>query len=144
MFSTPSKRIVHFEPQRNGRYRMFSVWTRHRLCPLLKGLKLLREITPSCITSFGFKPFPDDKNLIWSKLKAFAEDKIKIIIISFFHRVEDIVGQEENAGYQHFLLLPQCFVKASFPDVSKGVSKGIILWEWKNTILNNCIRENFL
>ena len=24
-------------------------------------------------------------------------------------RIEKIVGKEENAGYQHFLLFPQCF-----------------------------------
>ena len=28
-------------------------------------------------------------------------------------RVENIVGKEENAGYQHFLLFPHCFQKAS-------------------------------
>ena len=27
----------------------------------------------------------------------------------FFYRVENIVGKGENAGYQHFLLFPQCF-----------------------------------
>ena len=27
--------------------------------------------------------------------------------------VENIVGKGENAGYQHFLLFPQCFQKAS-------------------------------
>ena len=26
--------------------------------------------------------------------------------------VENIVGKGENAGYQHFLLFPQCFQKA--------------------------------
>ena len=46
--------------------------------------------------------------------------------ISVFERVENIVGKGENAGYQHFLLFPQCFEKASFPDTSKGV----IVWEW--------------
>ena len=30
------------------------------------------------------------------------------------YRVENIVGKEENAGYQHCLLFPQCFQKASF------------------------------
>ena len=40
--------------------------------------------------------------------------------------MENIVGKGENAGYQHFLLFPQCFKKVSFPDTSKGV----ILWEW--------------
>ena len=28
-------------------------------------------------------------------------------------RVENIVGKGENAAYQHFLLFPQCFQKAS-------------------------------
>ena len=35
-----------------------------------------------------------------------------------------IVGKGENAGYQHFLLFPQCFQKASFTDVLKV----IIMW----------------
>ena len=34
-------------------------------------------------------------------------------MISFYDRVEDIVGNGENAGYQHFLLFPQYFQKAS-------------------------------
>ena len=29
--------------------------------------------------------------------------------------VENIVRKGENAGYQQFLLFPQCFQKASFP-----------------------------
>ena len=32
---------------------------------------------------------------------------------NFLGRVENIVGKGENAGYQHFLLYPQCFQKAS-------------------------------
>ena len=40
------------------------------------------------------------------------------MIISVFDRVENIVGKGEKAGYQHFLLFPQCFEKASFPDTS--------------------------
>ena len=48
------------------------------------------------------------------------------MIISVFDRVENIVGREENAGYQHFLIFPQCFQNASFP----GASKGVIVWEW--------------
>ena len=50
------------------------------------------------------------------------------MVISFFDRVENIAGKGENASYQHFLLFPQGFEKASFPDMSKGV----ILWEWVN------------
>ena len=48
-------------------------------------------------------------------LKAFADDKFSIakMKISFFDRVENIVGKGENAGYQHFLHFPQCFSKPS-------------------------------
>ena len=48
------------------------------------------------------------------------------MIISVLDRVENNVGNGENTGYQHFLLFPQCFEKASFPDTSKGV----VVWEW--------------
>ena len=50
------------------------------------------------------------------------------MIISVYDRVENIVGKGENAGYQHFLLFPQCLEKASFPVTSKG----IIVWERVN------------
>ena len=40
-------------------------------------------------------------------------------------RVENIVGKGENAGYQHFLLLPQCFQKASF----SGLLKVGFVWQ---------------
>ena len=29
-----------------------------------------------------------------------------------FYKLENMVGKGENTGYQHFLLLPQCFQKA--------------------------------
>ena len=38
--------------------------------------------------------------------------------------VENIVGKGENTGYQHFLLFPQCFQKASCP----GSVKAGIIW----------------
>ena len=34
----------------------------------------------------------------------------------------------EIARYEQFLLFPQCFQKACFP----GVSKGVVVWEWVN------------
>ena len=45
------------------------------------------------------------------KLKAFANNKLNDskITISLCERVENTVGKEENAGYQHFLLFPHCF-----------------------------------
>ena len=62
----------------------------------------------------------------WSKLKAFPDNKlddaqnIKVV----FHRIENIMGKEENAGDQHFLLFPQCFQKA----YSSSASKVVIVW----------------
>ena len=50
------------------------------------------------------------------KLKAFADNKMNVAKMMIFssERVENIVGKGENAGYQHFLLFPQCFQKAFF------------------------------
>ena len=62
-----------------------------------------------------FIPSPNDKILDVTKLKAFADDKLNIVkmLISLYNRVENTVGKGENAGYQHFLLFPQCFRKPS-------------------------------
>ena len=35
------------------------------------------------------------------------------MMIHVLDRAENIVGKGENAGYQHFLLLTQCFQKPS-------------------------------
>ena len=65
---------------------------------------------------FVINPLPNDKILDWSKFKVFADDKINVNQKLKFTmgRVEHIAGKGENAGYQHFLLFPQCFQKASF------------------------------
>ena len=59
---------------------------------------------------------PNKKILDGSKLEAFAENKINLNKKSklALGRVENIVGKGENADYQHFLLFPQRFQKASF------------------------------
>ena len=60
------------------------------------------------------------------KLKAFADDKINTTQQKFFLEwPENIVGKEENACYQNFLLFPQCFQKASFSELFKAE----IVWE---------------
>ena len=61
-----------------------------------------------------FNPLPDNKISDWSKLKSLADDKLNVTqnIKVVFHRIENIVGKEENAGYKHFLLFPRCFQKA--------------------------------
>ena len=48
-------------------------------------------------------------------MKPFAVDKLNIakMLISVFDRAGNTVGKGENAGYQHFLLFPQCFLKPS-------------------------------
>ena len=63
-----------------------------------------------------FNPLPDDKILDLSKMKVIADDKSQVIRMAKFvlNKIENIVGKEENADYQHFLLFPQCFQKA-FP-----------------------------
>ena len=68
-----------------------------------------------------YNPFPQDKILDQTKLKVFADDKLDVakMVISVFDTVANIVRKQ-------FLLFPQCFQKASFPDTSKGV----VVWEW--------------
>ena len=68
---------------------------------------------------------PNGNVLDWTKVKVFADDKLNYatIINSVFDRIENIVGKGENAGYQHFLLFPQCFQKYSF---SGSLKVGIV------------------
>ena len=51
-----------------------------------------------------FNPFPHDKILDQTKLKAFADDKLKIKIISVCDRVENIVRKGEIACTSNKLL----------------------------------------
>ena len=69
---------------------------------------------------------PGLQNFTWTKLKVFADDKIDVVrmMISLLDRVENTMGKGENAGYQHFLLFPQCFSEPS----SVGSLKVRIVW----------------
>ena len=60
-------------------------------------------------------PLPYNKILDVSKLKAVADDKLRVskITISLFDSVENTVGKGENAGFQHFLLFSQRIPKLS-------------------------------
>ena len=55
---------------------------------------------------------PNDKIGDLSKFQAFANDSINVNeqLKYGLRKVENV----ENVGYQHFLLFPQCFQKASF------------------------------
>ena len=61
-------------------------------------------------------------------MKDFADDNLKFEENGrkLFIPVENTVGKGEIAHYEQFLLFPQCFQKACFP----GVSKGVIVLEW--------------
>ena len=73
-----------------------------------------------------------------AKLKEFADNNFKSDENDrkLSERVENSVGKGEIARYEQFLLFPQCFQKACFP----GVSKGVIVWEWVNSLPNNPIQ----
>ena len=79
-----------------------------------------------------------------TKLKAFADGKIKEteklkFVWGISGRVENIVGKGENAGYQHFLLFPQCFKKTSIT----GTIKVWIVWERVKSVLDpNSTNQN--
>ena len=51
-----------------------------------------------------------------SKLKTFADDNLYMARVTkfVFDKVENMTGKGEIAGYQHFLLFPRCFQKASY------------------------------
>ena len=68
---------------------------------------------------------PNDKFLDWSIGKAFADNKLNVAekLKFILGRVENMVGKGENAGYQHFLLFPQCFQKSS---ISGSLKVGIV------------------
>ena len=63
------------------------------------------------IKEIDINSIPNDKVLDWSKLKVFTDDKIN-------------VTEKLKSGYQHFLLFPQCFQKASYT----GSFKVNIVW----------------
>ena len=63
------------------------------------------------LSTFDF--LQNDKILDWSKLKAFADDKIYVTekLKFILGRIENIAEKGENAAYQHFLLFPQFLSK---------------------------------
>ena len=67
-------------------------------------------------------------NFRLSKLKEFADDNFNFDENErkISKQVENTGGKGEIACYEQFLLFPQCFQKACFPEVSKG----FIVWEW--------------
>ena len=60
---------------------------------------------------------PKNKFLEETKLTVFADINFVTRTIFLFDRAENTVEKGENAGYQHFLLFPQCFPKAFLPGI---------------------------
>ena len=60
--------------------------------------------TPQSHTPKWFNPFPHNKILDLTKLKAFADDKLNVtkMVISVFDRVENMVGRGEIACTRNF------------------------------------------
>ena len=84
------------------------------LCCYLIQVQILLII----VVSLPINSLPNDKILYLSKFKGFADDNLNVYQKLRFalRRVEKIVGKGENAGYQHFLLFPQCFQDASYTE----------------------------
>ena len=59
----------------------------------------------NCQTKNDLNTLPNDKILDQSKLKAFVDGKSKVVQMAKFvlDKIENIVGKEEKADYQHFL-----------------------------------------
>ena len=76
-----------------------------------KGEKFSAISKTQIIISASFNSLPSDKILDQSKLKGFSEDEKRVTekLKFVWERVENIVGKGEKAGYQYFLLFPQCF-----------------------------------
>ena len=71
---------------------------------ILPKLKKKESFHVVALVTGMLSPLPNDRILDWSKLKATADDKIKVLnmVICVFNVVENIVGKGENA------VLPQC------------------------------------
>ena len=62
----------------------------------------------------------------WTLSKHFVDNTTNVAekLETVLRGVKNNMGKRENAGYQHFLLFPQCFQKVSFT----GLLKVRIVW----------------
>ena len=70
----------------------------------------------------NLNPFPNSKIYDWSKLKAFADDRINVTekLKFVLGKVKNNEGKGKNAGYQHFLPLSTMFSKGVFFKIVKS------------------------
>ena len=91
----------------------------------------MSDLGSMLFTSMGLDSLPHDKPLDW---KVFSDDIscVAYMMKSVCNRVENIVGKGENAGYQHFLLFPQCFRKST---ISGSLKVGIMRYRVKRILV---------
>ena len=60
----------------------------------------------------GLKSLPTDTILDWTKLEAFADNKLTLsqTNLCFYMSSVQAFGKGENARYEQFLLFPQCLL----------------------------------
>ena len=108
---TSSLRVIHFatEPRRTP------IWV-NTFFP-----DALSSLFQNVDQILKLNSLPNDKMLDQSKMKAFAVNKIKLTQKSKLDlgwvKKKNIVGNGENAGYQHFLLYPQCLQNAFYTEL---------------------------
>ena len=78
----------------------------------MKNVLVLQALVEEVISG-NINPFPHDKILDQTKLKAFADDKLNVtkILISVFDRVENIMGKGEIACTSNFSFSHNVFKK---------------------------------
>ena len=70
---------------------------------------MLSFIIKARSTFFFFNVLPNDNFVFYStKFKAFVDDRF---VVFDREQIQNVMGKEENAGFQHFLLFPFCFQK---------------------------------
>ena len=108
---------------------MLSIWTSLKFCYLPNFLPFSSDLKMSSANSFSLEESKICR-LEMGSADEFADDIFKSDENGrkLSKQVEYTVGKGEIARYEQFLLFPQCFQKACFPEVSKGV----IVREWVN------------
>ena len=115
---------VSVEQTQPARFMQFDLLSATSVTITKKATMKLQLFRSFC--ALRYNPLLNVKILDQSKFKVSAGNKLKVILMAKFvlEKTENIVGKEENAGYQHFLLLPQCLQTAC----SSGSLKVGIVW----------------
>ena len=105
-----------------------------------RGIVVLHELNPS----------QNNKILDRSSFIGFADNMLVLaqMFTFVFNGIENLVAKGENADYQHFLNLPQCFHKSSFSAWLKLVQTQDYVVKGKNLYhmlfeLNNSNKDGF-